>query len=398
VSNPVEIVEHRGGRESPGELPFSEDLSPGGIEVPSGVSERPSVGVEESHREAPLQEAFPLIAAHMEGSCACFTNPFGFEEGAAVSQGQGANERHERSGRGGGASRRMDREALAEEAQTFGGLREGDLLETSEEVDDVAGVITAGETAPAVELTHDDEGVCVVPVVKRTGTDQARGRAAEGPQQPFSIEDILNPNGVLERTEVNEVRGHGRAPYRNKGGRRRPEAGGDELESELLCRRRRQQLGWALLVWRSVRPLGAIGAPPLDVDDMSPLHQAVDEGRGQGGVAQRLPPLVDAEIAGEDEGMFVVTGIDEVEEERRILGPGREMTQVVDDEQIDAAQTCDEGIDAMVGQSGIKGRQELSGRKESDRVSLEGSEVTEGNREMGFAGPRLSQEENGPAL
>ena len=111
---------------------------------------------------------------------------------------------------------------------------------------------------------------------------------------------------------------------------------------------------WSFGLWRSFGALASPAATLLDVDDMSPMHEAVNDGGGKGRVAQHLAPLFHREVAGDDGGLSLVPGFDEVEEETGILRLGREVSKVIEDEQVEACQASDEAVGGVVGQGGVE--------------------------------------------
>ena len=84
-----------------------------------------------------------------------------------------------------------------------------------------------------------------------------------------------------------------------------------------------------VVLGRSVRAVGPVASAPADVDDVGALHEAIDHGSGQGGVSQDPAPLLHAEVRAEHGGLFQVPGLDQVEQQGGVLGPGGDVAQVV---------------------------------------------------------------------
>lgn len=77
--------------------------------------------------------------------------------------------------------------------------------------------------------------------------------------------------------------------------------------------------------------LCAIAAAGTDIDDLGAMHEAVYDGVGNGCISQGLSPFLEADAGGNDDGEFILTCADQVEEEGGILGFHPEVVYMVDD-------------------------------------------------------------------
>ncbi len=69
------------------------------------------------------------------------------------------------------------------------------------------------------------------------------------------------------------------------------------------------------------------------------MDQAVEDGVGVGGIADQRVPLIDRELAGDDGGAASVAVLEDLEEVVAGRGVERLEAPVVEDEQIDAAES-----------------------------------------------------------
>ena len=79
-------------------------------------------------------------------------------------------------------------------------------------------------------------------------------------------------------------------------------------------------------------------ARALDLDDNGMVKQAVEQGRGDDGIAEELAPFGEAAVGGEDHGAFFVAGVDELEEQIAAAWHDRQVADFVDDEERRAAR------------------------------------------------------------
>lgn len=71
------------------------------------------------------------------------------------------------------------------------------------------------------------------------------------------------------------------------------------------------------------------------------MEQAVEKSRGDDGVAEDLAPFGEAAVGGEDHGAAFVTGIDELKEEVAAACHDRQVADLVDDEESEAAEEAE---------------------------------------------------------
>ena len=71
------------------------------------------------------------------------------------------------------------------------------------------------------------------------------------------------------------------------------------------------------------------------------MQEAVEQRGGDDGIAEDVSPLGEAAVRGEDHGALFVASIDELEEEIAAAGNDREVADLVDNEQGEAAEVSD---------------------------------------------------------
>ena len=72
---------------------------------------------------------------------------------------------------------------------------------------------------------------------------------------------------------------------------------------------------------------------PLDVEDHGVVHEAVQDGGGNDGVAEDLTPFGQAPVGGDQGGVApLIAGVDDVEEDAGSAAFDGEETDVVDDQ------------------------------------------------------------------
>ena len=82
-------------------------------------------------------------------------------------------------------------------------------------------------------------------------------------------------------------------------------------------------------------------ARALDLDDDGVVKQPVEQRGGDDGIAEDLAPFGKAAVGGEDHGALLVAGVDELEEQIAAAGDDRQVADLVDDEQREAAEEAD---------------------------------------------------------
>jgi len=82
-------------------------------------------------------------------------------------------------------------------------------------------------------------------------------------------------------------------------------------------------------------------ARSLDLDDDSMVEETVEQRGGDDRITEDFTPFGKATVGGEDHGAALVAGIDELEEQIPAAGNDREVTDLVDDEQSEAAEESD---------------------------------------------------------
>ena len=68
------------------------------------------------------------------------------------------------------------------------------------------------------------------------------------------------------------------------------------------------------------------------------MNDAIEDGVGQGGIADDLVPAVDRHLAGDDDGAGVIAVLDDLQQVAALLGVQRLRAPIVEDQQIDAGE------------------------------------------------------------
>ena len=117
------------------------------------------------------------------------------------------------------------------------------------------------------------------------------------------------------------------------------------------------------------------------------VHEAVDHGGDDGGVAEGFTPAAEGLVGGDDERGAFVAGADELEEEVGGFGFEGDVSDLVDDQQRGAAEAGEFGVEASLGVGVGEAGDPFGGGGERDAVAgLAGPDAERGG-EMGFAGP-----------
>ena len=98
-----------------------------------------------------------------------------------------------------------------------------------------------------------------------------------------------------------------------------------------MRRNRRQQIG----------VLAHAVAGTLDVYDDRVMEQPIQQGRGDDGVAEHLAPLCKAAVGRQDHGSALITRVDQLEEQVPGGSAQRDVADLVDDQQLGAAEIAD---------------------------------------------------------
>jgi hypothetical protein len=77
------------------------------------------------------------------------------------------------------------------------------------------------------------------------------------------------------------------------------------------------------------------------LQDDGMMQEAVEQRGGDDGIAKDVSPLGGAAVRGEDHGAVFVASVDELEEEIAAAGNDREVADLVDNEQSEAAEVSD---------------------------------------------------------
>jgi hypothetical protein len=71
------------------------------------------------------------------------------------------------------------------------------------------------------------------------------------------------------------------------------------------------------------------------------MKQPVEKGGCDDGIAEDLTPFREAAVRGEDHGALFVSGVDELEEQVSAAGDDWQISNLVDDQQSEAAEVAD---------------------------------------------------------
>lgn len=242
---------------------------------------------------------------------------------------------------------------MSECREIEGGLSVSARLEPPYELDDIAAGITASEASPEVFVEADDEGRGVVAFVEGAGTDERAGAAAQMRQQALIGQDLLDGNDALEMSEV-QVRGD------------HDECGGIVclplavailgVPMGLLRIIGRQ---WEAVLLSALSSQVLTVAETVDVDAEGVHGEPVQDGRGERGVAQVVPPGTELDIGTERGRRLLVTPVEQIEQ--RVGGGGLvgslfdlPEADIIDDEQPGTAPGSQPPLVAAVGESRVE--------------------------------------------
>lgn len=124
------------------------------------------------------------------------------------------------------------------------------------------------------------------------------------------------------------------------------------------------------------------------------------ERRGHlGSGAERVVPLVEAEIGGDDHGAVAVTTRDELVEDTGVvvLALARAVSEVVNDQQVRLAQLGEDTLERVVGEGGIEAPEEIVGANEAYSVVGQTGAHPEAGGQMRLADRGWPNEEHGLA-
>ena len=106
-----------------------------------------------------------------------------------------------------------------------------------------------------------------------------------------------------------------------------------------------------------MRSVATITAPGSDINNPGVVKEAVYDSMCNGGISQRIAPLLKANAGGDDDGEVVVTGAYQVKQQAGILIFSANIVEVVDDQKIDTGELGNDFIGGIIGQGGIEDRQ-----------------------------------------
>ena len=72
-------------------------------------------------------------------------------------------------------------------------------------------------------------------------------------------------------------------------------------------------------------------AGAFDLDDDGVVKEPIEQGGGDDGIAEHLAPFREAPVRGQDHGAFLITGVDELEEQIAAAGNDRQVSDLVNE-------------------------------------------------------------------
>ena len=136
----------------------------------------------------------------------------------------------------------------------------------------------------------------------------------------------------------------------------------------------------------------AVAIPP-DVDDVTVMHEPVDERAGHDVVPEDLAPLLEALVAGEHGGCSLVAAAHQVKEEHRPGAADREVANLVDDEERGEDERLEPLAEPASGLGFLEGRDQVGERAVVDAAPALRTGDREADGEVGFPDPRRPEED-----
>ena len=136
-------------------------------------------------------------------------------------------------------------------------------------------------------------------------------------------------------------------------------------------------------------------AGPVDVDAQSVHGQAVEDGHGNGGVAEVTPPVAEGDIGGDGGGEPAMAAVDEIEEGVSgggLIVPLSHLAEpdIVDDEQVRARPGLEAAGVRRIGEAGVQVVEEVDAPGIPDRELLLAGAKSEGLEQVALAGAALA--------
>lgn len=116
------------------------------------------------------------------------------------------------------------------------------------------------------------------------------------------------------------------------------------------------------------------------------VHDAVDHRGGNDLVAEHVTPPGERQVRGQNQGGMLVAARHQLEEQVRGVLPERDVADLVDDEQPDAAQPGQLGLQSTGGVRSRQAGDPVDGGGERDPMAVPGGFDAEPDRQMGLAG------------
>ena len=141
--------------------------------------------------------------------------------------------------------------------------------------------------------------------------------------------------------------------------------------------------------------LGMLAEPvavPADVDDVTVVHEAIDQGGRHYLIAEDLAPLFEALIAREDGGGVFVPAREQLEEEHGSRARDREVADLVDDHQAGEDERAEAMREAAARLRFFQRVQEIGERREVDAPPMLGCRDRETQREVRLPDARRSKQ------
>ena len=124
----------------------------------------------------------------------------------------------------------------------------------------------------------------------------------------------------------------------------------------------------------------------VDEDDFAVMHEAVEDGAGDGAVViEDHGPILEDAVGGKDDGAAFIALADDLKEQIGALFIDREVAQFIEDQESGSLVFFEFEEEAMSALGGSQGIDDFDGGGEAHGMALETGEVPQGDGQMGFA-------------
>ena len=122
-----------------------------------------------------------------------------------------------------------------------------------------------------------------------------------------------------------------------------------------------------------LRPESGLGFSEVvafDLDGVAEVTDAAEESVHHGGVSQKVLPLLVVEVGGDDGGATSIALLHELEEDVGLLGPDREVAQLVNDQEGQPCERVEELAGGPIGEGRVHLVEEVLGLDEEPSVTV----------------------------